>query len=147
MSYTPGIPSGLHRTLMRDRWGPQVDEQFGEMLLIKPMIFARGPNSQQEVDTSRAVITAAGVFRAAREPIAWGQADAQKQMIALDKPGFSIALAALPYALRRGDCIVRCQLNSWYAIKAMKSDGLKIRGLFDVEEFGIQDGLGGEAYA
>ena len=146
MTYTPGIPSGLFRTLMRGRWSPLVDQHMGETLLIKPMR-RDGPNVQQVPDPSRATFSVAGVFRAPREPIPWGQGEYQKQNISLDKPCFSIALAALPYPLRRGDLIVRCEINQTFEIKAMKSDALHIRGLFEVCEMGTQEGLGGPAYA
>ena len=143
--YQPGIPTGVFRTIMRGRWSPLVDANFGEMLMIQPMVFANGKNAQQQVDPTRPVITVVGVFRAPREAQDWGQADAQKQRISLDKPTFSIALAALPFPLRRGDVIVRCEQNATYAVRAMKADPLKIRGIFEVEQMGIQESLGGNA--
>ena len=141
MTYQPGIPSGLFRQTMRDRWGTKVDEVFGEWLLLRPMTRKGRPNEQQTVDPSRPVVTIAGVYRAPRifQPLT----GPDKLNIGLNKPCFSIATDALPYQVSRGDVIVRCANGAMFEVSAIRQDALHIRSEFEVVELGIQPGAGG----
>ena len=139
--YVPGVPTALHRDTMRNVWSPKSDTIFGENLRVIPM--RKVANAQPQPDTRRDPFDVAGIFRAPREPVQVSQSDAGKGLqVALDKPTFSIALAACPYAIQRGDVIVRLDRGAYYEVHAMRADNLQLRGLFEVVEMGVQQGLG-----